>query len=264
MSSPNDGDLEKYFEEGARKLSTVDVGRASHAGSSKFDKDYWKIRGTSHKAHVLAPKNPKKSAEAVLQIFKHPDKWRFDCSEWIQVLSHYAWLKVLGRDEFNRRVQTRPRGLEIKPFHSSVFTIRKHYYRREKKWQEMLYYPNGEMARGYVTGLTDAEILASAPVGTRVGFKSEVGQGATAYENTLKIGKNRFAAHWLQGEDDYKTVFDLEELLRRIYTMDGDQDEDDPISWIRDKVWIREIAFFRGMPGGVPLPKPSPLSASGA
>ena len=245
--------LGRYMSEGARKLAHVDFGRASRGiGDRKFDDRYWKVKGKwkrkvngewkTYTAEVLTPKPPTTPAEAVSKIFDHVDRWRFDCSEFAQVVNYYAWLKLLGPAEFNRRQAQSGKAIEIRPFQGSAYTARKHYYWRETRKDWMKLYPNG-FGPGQNTCLTVREIVDSAPSGSRILFRSDKGSGAFRNENTIKTGPNRFIAHGY----GTKKVYTEDEVILHLYRIVPGKSTA-TIDEARRHVWIKEVAYFVNVP----------------
>lgn len=251
MGTIREGDLARHFVRGARKLRNVDFGRASTGpGDRQFDKRYWKVKGiwkTGSTAEVLTLKDPTRPALAVVKIFERPGRWQFDCSEFAQVISYYAWLKLVGAREFNKRVrESAMQTLEIRPFQGSPFTLRDHYFWRDtrKDWMKLL--PNG---RGPAVDLrlTVREIVDAAPIGSRVLFRSDKGSGAFRNENTIKVRQNRFAAHGYEGT---RIVYREDEVIKKLYEIAVRRIEgvgrSVSLEEARRHVWIKEVAYFRG------------------
>lgn len=250
MDTIREGDLARHFVRGARILRNVDFGRVSRGpGERQFDTRYWRIKGLwkpGFTSEVLTLKDPTRPARAVSKIFEHPYRWQFDCSEFGQVISYYAWLKLVGPREFNKRVrESGMQTLEIRPFQGSPFTLREHYFWRDKRQDWMKLFPNG---RGPAVdlGLTVREIVDGAPIGSRVGFYSDKGSGEFRNEHTIKVRQNRFAANFEPG----RKIFKEDEVIKKLYEIAIGRIEpvrrSASVGEARRHVWIKGVAYFRG------------------
>jgi hypothetical protein len=231
--------LTRYLREGAHKLRSVGFGRASKGSSNKkFDDRYWEVKGRWKNTRAEILKSKGDAAIAVWRIFVHPDRWRFDCSEFIQVVNYYAWLRMLGRTEFNKRVGSKP--LEIRPFQGSPFTVRKHYYWRRARTDWMEYFPDGKRPTQR-SCMTVREIVNAAPAGSRVLFRNDKGSGAFRNENTIKLADGRYIAHGYGARKRYTET----EVILKLYRI---AEPGASYAEARRHVWIKEVAYFATVP----------------
>ena len=246
----NETQLAKFLKEGATKLSGGVSNRVRFASYTddryppKYDDEYWKPAGTwerSSKVHVLVPKNPNNPGKAVWEIFEQPDKWRFDCSQFAQVISFYAWLRMLrpGFTKFNARVKKSNKGIKIKPFQGSVFTSRKHYYWRDSPSDPMRIwdYTDKKPWGDQVSVLSAEEIAAAAPVGSRVGFRNEKGSDNFLAEQTIKVGADKYMAHGLSS-----VPISQDQVILKLYSVSVSHTP--TLAEAELYTWIRDVAMF--------------------
>jgi hypothetical protein len=243
---PND--LATHLRAGAHKLRALRLAFASDGGDYKFDAAYWEKSGRRSKgSDVLTLVPGTLPSAAVAAIFAYPSRWQFDCSQFVQVVNYYAWLKVLGAGEFDRRVAASGRGMAIRPFVGSVFTARRHYYRRESRAEWMKYFPNGDQTRpGLPACMTAWEIVNAAPIGSRVNFANSRAQDPSwNYENTVKVSRNEFIAHGLGG--GHGNVYRANALIREVYREGADRPHAS-LDEANRYVWIKEVEYFVDVP----------------
>jgi len=240
---PND--LAHYLREGAEKLKDIGLQFASSSRGDKFDTDLWKALGRSRwGGKILVPKNAANAAKAVAEIFNQPGKWQFDCSQFVQVVNYYAWLKVLGDGDFNANVIASG-GIKIQPFIGSIVTTRKHYYRRESRKEWMRYRPDGDKSREQQTCMTAWDIVDAAPIGSRVNFTNDKAQHPSwRYENTIKVSGNEFIAHHGRGG---KNVFKVNELITFICRLGAGRPSAD-FDEANKHIWIKEVEYHVDVP----------------
>jgi hypothetical protein len=235
-------DFAFYLTQGASKLRSVPLARASDGSEYKFDDTYWQKHGQSYNADVLVLKPNKSPSAAVQAIFDHPTRWQFDCSEFVQVVNYYAWLRVLGATDFDSKVRDSGRRLKIKPFMGAVFTTRKHYYRREARTEWMRYWPNGDRRLEQETCMTAWAIVNAAPIGSRINFTNDrTTHPSWRFENTIKVSRNEFLAHGLRHPNRNK--FAANDLITRIYR-EGSGRHGADFAEASQYVWIKEVEYF--------------------
>ncbi len=244
-------DLSDSYKKGARIIGgTIARGAyfASRAGDpdSRYDSAYWEVGSNWHRnasVHILVPKDSNDPARAVKEIFDHPDRWRFDCSQFAQVVSFYAWMKVLDKTapgKFNRRVKDSKSGrLQIKPFQGSTFTTRKLYYWRKSANDQMTLYDYRDGKRwGMEVQSTPDELISAAPVGSRVGFRNERGKENFVAEQTIKVGPNHFLAHGLGSGPLVRDA-----VILNLYRQNDAYRHAD-LAEAKKYVWVRDVAYF--------------------
>lgn len=233
----------KHLERGADILSDAEFGWASKDGRSGpdhvFDSHHWQLGGDwirHASVNILVPKPGVDPSKAVAAIFESPEKWSFDCSQFVQVLTFYAWLKLLGAKEFDRRVRhCGSKGIKIAPFEGSVFSRPQRRYVRKLRTDWMV----DKLDSGPHLRLSVRELLDSAPVGSRVMFRNSHPDAAkTAFlnENTIKVGRRKYAAHPF-GE------LTEDELVLWFYQNTPGKDNA-TLTEARRYVWVKEIDYF--------------------
>jgi hypothetical protein len=213
-----DGSDEREYADalktGIAKLDGVLFGASPE---KRFDDRYWeKVEDEEYKL-ALKLKGGVKPSKAVAAIFSQPQRWSFDCAEFVQVANMYATLTVYGAEALDETLEDRP------------FTLRQHASSLFEEWspeawsrgasdEEFSLYKKGarvvtqnESKDGTVP-VTHPEpfVLARVPVGSRVMFHNPNGAG-TAFENenTVKVGPDAYAAHGIPG----KKVFSKAEIV---------------------------------------------------
>lgn len=234
-----------YLIEGARKLSSVDFGFS--VKERKWDRANWVNTGIRRwGAKVLKLKPGVAPTRAVQEIFNHPDRWSFDCSQFCQVVSFYAQMKTLNAGSmgaFDLAIARSGNRLEIKPFHGAHFTVRKHYYRREVKTDWMKYRANPAMP--YVpTRIRAWDLVRAAPVGTRVNFAIIGGTGAWRFENVIKVKMNplQFTAQGLGA----RKIWDHDDLVIKLAQMKAPTVT--TMAAATRIIWIKEVSIFANLP----------------
>ncbi len=230
--------------EGAGDLSLVSFGFSVR--KALWDDTYWKNTETrSNGAKVLRLRTGRSATKAVQAIFDNPTLWSFDCSQFCQVVNFYAHMKTLNADNagaFDRQIAANRNRLEIKPFHGAYFTVRQHYYRRERQTDWMKYRASPHMS--YVeTKIPAWDLVRAAPVGTRVNFNVGAG-GDFDYENVIKAKMNPLK-FTVQGLGSTK-VWKVKDLLIKLAEIAGSS-----VSTLEDAakiIWIKEVSIFQDLP----------------
>jgi hypothetical protein len=196
--------LAKYMKEGTDLLYDLDddVAFASDdrrpSNEQYYDKQYWENGGDwsrNANVNILVPKAGVDPSEAVNAIFLHPENWRLDCSQFVQVVTLYGWLRLLGAKKFNNRARhCGGDGIKIAPFKGSVFSRpQRNYWRRTRK-----HWMTDTLDTGRQPRLTVREIIDAAPVGSRVLFRNGHPDALNTFflnENVLKVGYRTYVGH---------------------------------------------------------------------
>jgi hypothetical protein len=238
----DEGKLARYVKEGADLLEDAEFGFASKDGrpgpDHVLDTNYWQIGGDwsrNANVNILVPKSGVAPSLAVKKIFEHPTRWSFDCSQFVQVVTFYGWLKLLGARKFDERIRNcgRP-GIEIRPFRGSVFSRPRRLYWRERRDHWMV----DKLAAGSQPRLTVREIVDTAPVGSRVMFRNDDRATGTAYrnENTVKIGRRKYVAH------PFGVLSEDEVTLELYRSIPGEGSA--TLAEARAHVWIKEVDYY--------------------
>jgi hypothetical protein len=236
-------DLAYYLKEGAELLGPAGFGFATDPDldHGSWRKSVWrKIGRSKYGADILAPRTATEPGTAVARIFIHPARWTFDCSEFVQVVNMFAWLKVLGPTVFNDRA-IQSGGIKIQPFIGSTFTARQHYYRRETRGAFMRYWPNGDSTKEQQTCMKAWDVFAAAPVGSRVNFTNDRGVGAWRFENTIKYSWHEVLAFPLD-----PSPLKINDFILKLYRRATNSQAS--LAEAEMHIWIKEIEFFVDVP----------------
>lgn len=229
---------EQLLLEGNEKLKGIGFGlqwadicsphkKDPKTGSRGYDEDFWSKPDGECKLIVRLDRKP---ADAIEALFD-PDrkkKWLLDCGQFVQLAHFYALLHTEGKEALNARMG---RGFELKGLSSQGLRTRALWVRddRNAKMREAEIAASGSGAvfdkdRAPVLKKDGREkdvkeVLAAAPFGSRVvftnGFPIGIGAhtGAFRNENTMKVGKDAFAAHPLtRGGLSSSNIFTAEEI----------------------------------------------------
>lgn len=240
------GDLARYLKEGAELLEGESFGWASDdrrppSERHNFDTVYWQLGGDWHRAanvNIIVPKPGVRPSVAVNAIFEDPQLWSFDCSQFVQVVTFYAWLKVLGPGKFDQRVGGCG-GIAIKPFEGATFSRPRKVYTRTWGSEFM----KDKLDKGPQPKLKWRDVVDSAPIGSRVMFRnSDPRARGTAFrnENAIKVGKRMYAAF---GLDENNNVLAEEQVILYLYQATPGEDSS-PLAKARRHVWIKEVDYF--------------------
>lgn len=237
-----------------------------------FDAQYWRYEIDCMTSKVQLLQKAGKPSEAVDEMFAHLGQWTFDCAEYLQVAQWYAQRHTMGADAFGAKM-TSLGGLTLRQ-HGSIGIVTSDLYFRAGP-SEPFGRDNKIAQRSESTSLTEDEILAAAPVGTRVTWSNvaaprsgEEGREWWSFgnENTLKMGENSYAAHpfgTVRREDiecrlaasgyvrELEEIGLLPEFQTRMIraTLRRECEEGRPGEFLRDymgkKIFISYIEFFK-------------------
>jgi hypothetical protein len=188
-------EYESAVLEGINLLSgNIRFGASPESG---FDKEYWeKVEDPTFRL-ALKVKSGKSVEEALLAIFKTPEKWSFDCAEFRQVVHLYAYYKLYGDEAFKKEAK------KLGEFRLTQQTTP--VVSAPQGSDPMAWASNGKgtgkltlLVAGYDTKQTIAEgdLLDALPIGAMVCFKNEIAADTPfRNENAIKTGNDQFAAH---------------------------------------------------------------------
>jgi hypothetical protein len=217
---------EEKLHEAVRKLSSVNFGRAEWdpefitqnpgkplSNREKwYDPEFWTI---DDQAKALRLKPGKRPSDAIDAIFSNLEKWSLDCMQFEQVAQLYAqrWALLPEPDRFNEKVSPTAAGAFVKPNflrqHGSFGMRSKEIYERERGDTPLV-------RRSDKMPMTNVdELLDNAPVGSRIVWTNEAAEMKDVFrnENTIKLGKDKFAAHGFQSKSDPIRTYSAEMSL---------------------------------------------------
>ena len=190
------------LKEGAKRLSQVGFGNPVR--KRKWDNEWWGYNTylppgetNPEKEEILQVWEGKSPADAVLSIFKHLDRWSFDCALFVQVVLLYAVVMRLGKEAFNQRVAEHvpSDGKMLLRAHGSTGLLYKSGWQYEKPGPKEQPWSFERTAR--IMGEQENHFIAT-PNGSQVVFTNldSLSNGRDfEHENTIKMGDDQFIAH---------------------------------------------------------------------
>ena len=190
---------------GKRDQPRIGFGLSRRKGGKWFEEEFWKLVET--KEEVRLEQWQGTPAKALDSLFRHQERWKVDCAQFVQVLEWYALRHTVGATKFNNQVGAR---LVLRTRRSSGLTTHQ-LFSRSNPDDPMTFGPDHEEDPRSVD-----EILQAAPIGSRVRWTSQLlldhlppleqreeiseGRNVPEYvafqnENTVKMGRDEFAAH---------------------------------------------------------------------
>jgi hypothetical protein len=190
-------EYEAKLTEAVEKLAKIEFGRGEQATSEDFDHQFWEKEPDPDPdvAWHLRLKEKLSPADALDAIVDKPQKWSFDCAQYVQVSELYALRHTLGKAQFDQYMRSTGKdGQVVLRVHWSTGLKRKTLYKR-KGPSEPFIEENTTVGPPYPW--TEDELLKMVPVGSRVCFTNDKLPVNDAYhnENTVLLGPDRFGAH---------------------------------------------------------------------
>ena len=213
--APERARFEKELPEAVKTFEHFKFGRAVKPRTDKkgnvlnlhYDETFWDLIDDPEFDKCLKLKSGTKPSAALEAMVASPKKWSFDCGEWVQAANNLAWLKALGADEFDRRMG------------SEDFLLRPQWAGSQKP--EVKFQREGpgdkfsritEAAGREDDERKDEELLALAPIGSRITWSSTIPTSRTGRTRTRSRSReDQYAAHGFHG----KSVFSAAELELR-------------------------------------------------
>ncbi|MEO8231116.1 MAG: hypothetical protein ABI638_02460 [Ignavibacteriota bacterium] len=161
----------------------------------KFDFEFWDLytfNYTDRYDEVLRLKDGISPSKAIEAIFEKPEKWSFDCAEFVQAILLYTLLNTIGSDKFNS-LPKKPGGNWLFRQHFSTglnaVDIKIGWERDENKILRRL-------PGGVIETKSAEQILKEVPVGTIITFKNynEAAHPPFENENSIKAGDDLYIA----------------------------------------------------------------------
>ena len=176
----------KYVAEAVTKLSGKLAFGASPEG--KFDTDHWeKVEDKEYKFAVRTKSKPSVALKALVQ---KPEKWSFDCAEFVEVCNLYARMMTYD-DEVVDAERLVLRQHTSTPFLGGGVTFDRKA--KDAKFDAIFPKRGNAVAENLIT---EAELLSALPIGARVCFKNPAAPDTPfRNENALVDGSGTFAAH---------------------------------------------------------------------
>ncbi len=191
-----------------------------------YDDRYWTQQEDKEFGCKLVLNNDVRPSVAIEALFEEQDRWNIDCGVFVQVAQWYAMLHVDGPNRFDQRM---PRPVELRQEKSSGLEVESTFCRRDFNRPLMPCRPQG---RDHVPvekakPADEADVLKSAPVGTRIVFSNplvaeaqqhlqELPTDVLAYlnENSVKLGDDEYGAFPLRSGSRY--VLSRDEVVDRM------------------------------------------------
>ncbi len=211
--------FQKALLKAVKALGTAAFGRAPSGEEGRFDRVHWEVVKDDDPEVKLAlkVKHGIKASDAIRKIIEgHAylrQVWSIDCAEFVQLANLYAMLTLHG-DEWLDELQAKDKRFVLRPHNSTGFRqkSRRTLQREAKEAGSRFLLFKDEKPEGFVTR-SETELLDLAPVGARVSFFNGNGHGTPFHnENTVKVGKDQYAAHGL----GLPNVFSRREIIRKL------------------------------------------------
>lgn len=204
---------------------------------------YWKLvrdpemsvrSGDKTAAMLYFTGAPSEAWKGVDELFDNRNSWAFDCAEFVQAAHMYARRHTFGEDKFAEMVKTKGGGkLYLRMHYSTGFNAEKMYQRTTKGGDIT------EITRktSKKTSLSMDQVLADAPIGSRVVWRNIKAKGTFYYnENAIKLGPDLFAAHGFTDQQKF-TRSELEMALAKITNKSADE------KYVKDNVFLRTVEY---------------------
>jgi Protein-glutamine gamma-glutamyltransferase len=221
----------ELLDEGATKLKSVKFGNALKSFAANlpkemftFDSSRWDVAsfvspGETTAEMLLVAKSeslgakPLSPAEAILEVFRSPELWSFDCAQFVQVVLLYAVINSITPEKFNERVRANV-------LSSGKMLLRAHASTGLKVTG------GSQIRKPEVANLTQNLFLEkksaqeakfkAAPIGSQIIFTNRDARAnnkAYEHENTIKLGDDQFLAHGIVRGDHRVTRAQIYSIL---------------------------------------------------
>lgn len=205
-----------------------------------YDLNFWHHEVDCNEVEVeLVANAPVLPSHAIDELFNRLKEkiWRFDCAEYLQVADWYAMRHSMGEKKFN---ETMPMPMILRP-HGSSGIKSKRLYRRNSP-TDQFYVEDFNTKQSKPTRYTVHELLAKAPVGSRVTWTNMDAKDDSAFknENSRKVNDDLYATH------PYGIVTEkqVKELLARDAIENQEQIVTDIDEYILKNVYLSQIEIF--------------------
>jgi hypothetical protein len=213
-------DFEKALSTSANIIAQANFGRSDRNKNDNYDKEFWEtgrcieshdaVTITKEKSLWLSLKDGKEPSSGVLSIIKNPQKWSFDCAEYVQVIIWSTILNVNGKEKFDEYINSLlhenaiaciERYFTLLPHNSTGIIQEKKYSRYSDPDEEFM----DESSFMFIE-TSENELLQQVPIGTRIAVKNVRApeNSAYRYENAIKLTKFFIWRSWI---GDTKVIF---------------------------------------------------------
>lgn len=191
-----------------------------------YDDRYWTQQNDKEFGCKLVLNKGVRPSAAIEALVEEQDRWNIDCGVFVQVAQWYAMLHVDGPNRFDQRM---PRPVELRQEKSSGLDVESTYCRSDTKQPLLPCKPKGRdhVPIAKAKPVDEAEVLSSAPIGTRIVFSNplvaeaqqhlqELPTDVAAYlnENSVKLGDDEYGAFPLHAGGRY--VLSRDEIVARM------------------------------------------------
>lgn len=233
-------DYAKYVQAATAKLKSKLNGGSVAFGASPegaYDAENWEVVDDAKYKKALRCKV--KPSKALKDLYDKPEKWSFDCAEWVQVVNLYATMKVYGKEAVD---DLAPEKFLLRQHDSPGLETSAYLFERKESGKKFdLVLP--KMENKFIEEFIAEDVLLDAiPVGSRVCFKNDEMAKDTAFrnENTLKDGPGTFAAHPMGAGLKKQDVIDrLAKYNQQEFDKEG-----------RDGIYISQVEIYASIPLG--------------
>lgn len=238
LSDSQDGDdnsnidYQKYLLEGVDKLDGLHFGRGDDENVNRYtmkfyDENYWTCNPYPNLSLVL--NNNMSPSEGVISIFNTPEKYSFDCAEFVQVLIWYAKMETMGENAFNNYIGE---NMELHQDYSTGIESKTKYTRESpnNRFEKAVNLSEGYTFDNYSNDyrqnnemVVDLEReLSDLPIGSRVCLENLAAPKGAAFqrENIIKVGDDQWAAHPYSQQGQTYSLSEIIDMFAREFNSD--------------------------------------------
>lgn len=215
--------------------ANIPFGRASAPESSRnYDPDFWKIEIDKGGFFLRAEGS---ATKAIDQLFdkSRSGLWTLSCAEFLQAARLYALRKAYADDGKGFDALIGPK-LDLRE-HGSTGIKTRVFYRRKRPTEPMFLVLGGTQVKAQ---RSVDELVALAPVGSRIMWTNLKGTPPYRNENAIKLGPDLFAGH------PYKKV--KREQLERKLAREATQPKEPDSAYIEQNIFISQIEIYEAPP----------------
>jgi hypothetical protein len=188
----------------------------------------------------------------VLSIIKNPQKWSFDCAEYVQVIIWSTILNVNGKEKFDEYINSLlhenaiaciERYFTLLPHNSTGIIQEKKYSRYSDPDEEFM----DESSFMFIE-TSENELLQQVPIGTRIAVKNVRApeNSAYRYENAIKLTNSLYGAHGL--ETPKLSLSEIKDKLGMMTYLSESEDIKSNISfkeYVNRYIFVAEIETYK-------------------
>ena len=191
-----------------------------------YDDRYWTQQDDKQFGCKLVLNKDVRPSVAIEALIEEQNRWNIDCGVFVQVAQWYAMLHVDGPNRFDQRM---PHPVQLRQEKSTGIEVESTFCRRDFNRPLLPCRPQGRdhVPVDKAKPADEADVLRSAPIGTRIVFSNplvaeaqqhlqELPTDVLAYlnENSVKLGDDEYGAFPLRSGDRF--VLSRDEVVDRM------------------------------------------------